>query len=83
MNTLLGLFGQRRRLPVVQQIADDDVYPIHLQDFNLRKLIMACTLRFDQVLDADELHAGLARLLEMGDWRKLAGRLRRNVSKRY
>ncbi|OAA80438.1 Chloramphenicol acetyltransferase-like domain protein [Akanthomyces lecanii RCEF 1005] len=53
---------------------EDDVYPIHLQDFNFRKLIMVCTLRFDHVLDAYKLHTALARLLEKSDWRKLGGR---------
>ena len=36
-------------------------------------------LRFNDVLDADKLHAALIRLLEMDGWRKLGGRFRLNV----
>lgn len=61
-------------------VEEDDVYPIHLQDFNFRQLIMVCTLRFDHVLDAYKLHTALARLLEKSDWRKLGGRVRCRVS---
>lgn len=74
------LFGKSKPLAAVDEFAEDDVYPMHQQDFNFRKLIMACTLRFDHVLDANKLHVGLARLLETGDWKKLGGRLRHNVS---
>lgn len=42
-----------------------------------RSVIMAWTLRFSDVLDADKLHHALTRLLEIGDWRKLGGRLRK------
>ncbi|KAK2861319.1 hypothetical protein FQN49_004323 [Arthroderma sp. PD_2] len=79
MDSFLRVLGKRKRSAVVDEFTEDDVYEMHLQDFNFRKLIMACTLRFDHVLDADKLHAGLARLLEMGDWRKLGGRLRPNA----
>ncbi|OAQ99233.1 hypothetical protein LLEC1_02104 [Akanthomyces lecanii] len=58
---------------------EDDVYPIHLQDFNFRNLIMVCTLRFDHALDACKLHTALARLLGKDDWRKLGGRVRRRA----
>lgn len=34
-------------------------------------------IRFNDVLDAEKLHDGLARLLEIGGWRKLGGRLRK------
>ncbi|EFR04831.1 hypothetical protein MGYG_07837, partial [Nannizzia gypsea CBS 118893] len=80
MDSFLRLFSRRKQSAVaVDEFTEDDVYEIHQQDFNFRKLIMACTLRFDHVLDADKLHDGLARLLEMGDWRKLGGRLRHNA----
>ncbi|TQV91243.1 BCL5p [Cordyceps javanica] len=64
--------------PHDHESATDDVYPMHLQDVNFRKVIMACTMRFDHVLDAEKLHADLARLFEIGDWRKLGGRIRHN-----
>lgn len=63
-----------------QQSTEDHVYPVHLQDVNFRKLIMVCTLRYDHVLDTDKISHSLTRLLEKGDWRKLGGRLRHNVS---
>lgn len=61
-------------------VEEDDVYPIHLQHLNFRKLIMVCTLRFDHVLDPGMLHIALARLLGMSDWRKLGARVRTRVS---
>ena len=62
--------------------ADDDVYPVHgLDDTKtFRSIIIAWTLCFNDVLDAEKLQASLAKLLEIGDWRKLGGRLRLNVS---
>lgn len=53
------------------------VYPLHMLDDTkgCRDLMMACTFRFDDVLDAEKLRASLARLLELGDWGKLGGRL--------
>jgi hypothetical protein len=46
----------------------------------LRGIVVTWTLRFNDVLDADSLHASLSKLLEIGDWRKLGGRLRLKVS---
>ncbi|KAJ5470153.1 hypothetical protein N7530_007510 [Penicillium desertorum] len=56
----------------------DDVYPVHMLDDTktLRGIVVTWTLRFNDVLDADSLHASLSKLLEIGDWRKLGGRLR-------
>jgi hypothetical protein len=45
----------------------------------LRGIVVTWTLRFNDALDADKLHTSLSRLLEIGDWRKLGGRLRINV----
>ncbi|KAK2601761.1 hypothetical protein QQS21_004645 [Conoideocrella luteorostrata] len=39
---------------------------------------MGWTMRFNDVLDANMLHESFKKLLEIGDWRKLSGRLRRN-----
>jgi hypothetical protein len=41
---------------------------------------MAATHRFDDVLDAEKLRIGLVRLMELGNWGKLGGRLRENVN---
>jgi len=62
--------------------ADDDVLPVHTLDDTktFRSIIITWTLCFNDVLDADRLRSSLAKLLENGDWRKLGGRLRLNVS---
>ncbi|KAF4219075.1 hypothetical protein CNMCM5878_003930 [Aspergillus fumigatiaffinis] len=59
-------------------VESDDVYPVHMLDDTktLRDIVVAWTLRFNDVLDADKLYASLSRLLAIGDWRKLGGRLR-------
>lgn len=56
---------------------DDIIYPVHQLDDNptLRGIVVTWTLRFDDVLDPDHLHRSLWQLLEIGDWRKLGGRL--------
>ncbi|EPS38852.1 hypothetical protein H072_7394 [Dactylellina haptotyla CBS 200.50] len=56
----------------------DDVFPLHMLDDTqtLRQILVGWTLHFNDVLDADKLHASLSALLDTGDWRKLGGRLR-------
>jgi len=60
---------------------DDVVYPLHMLDDTktLRGIVVAWTLRFDDVLDVEKLHNSLSRLLEIGDWRMIGGRLRLRV----
>lgn len=57
---------------------NDKIYPTHFIDNSklLKPLVLAWTLRYNDVLDAGQLHASLCRLLEIGDWRKLGGRLK-------
>lgn len=64
--------------------ADDDIYPVHVLDDTkaLRSMLITCTFCFNNVLDVDKLQSSLAKLLEMGDWRKLGGRLRLKVGTR-
>jgi hypothetical protein len=61
---------------------DDVVYPLHMLDDTktLRNIVVAWTLRFDDVLDVEKLHHSLSRLLEIDDWRMLGGRLRLKVT---
>lgn len=63
------------------RVETDEVYPLHFNDDTkaLRGLTLSWTVRVDDVLDADQLHRALGRLLEIGDWRKLGGRLRMRV----
>lgn len=60
---------------------DDVIYPVYKLDNTktFRSLILAWTLCFNDVLDAEKLRASLAKLLEIGDWRKLGGRLKLKV----
>jgi hypothetical protein len=58
----------------------DQILPIHdIDDRTATRTVLCWTLRFDAVLDVEKLHAALVKLLEIGDWRKLGGRLRQNV----
>ncbi|CAG7559057.1 unnamed protein product [Fusarium equiseti] len=59
------------------QSSSDHVYPTHMMDnlSMLRQMIMAWTMRFDDVLDPSQLHQSLTELLQIGDWKKLGGRL--------
>jgi len=61
---------------------DDDIYPTTLFDDtkSMRDMILHWTFHFNDVLDAEKLRISLARLLEIGDWRKIGGRYRINVS---
>lgn len=62
-------------------MADWDEFPVHLMDgCKLNHKVLGWTMRFNDVLDANLLHSSLTRLLSIGDWRKLGGRLKRNVS---
>ncbi|KAG5982875.1 hypothetical protein E4U55_001206 [Claviceps digitariae] len=60
-----------------------DEYPVHLLDGSkLNHKVLGWTMRFNDVLDAEMLHSALTRLLGVGDWRKLGGRLRRDAQKK-
>lgn len=58
-----------------------DIYPLHMLDDTkgCREHFLAWTLRFNDALDAQQLLVALSKLLEIGDWRKLGGRLSLNV----
>jgi hypothetical protein len=79
LQRLLGAAPARQPPP---RVDTDDVYPVHMLDDSktLRGIIVTWTIVFNDVLDAEKLHAALTRLLEMGDWRKVGGRLRLKVS---
>jgi hypothetical protein len=55
----------------------DDVYPLHALDNNPNWVNWV--MRFNDVLDAGRLNDSLSRLLDIGDWRKLGGRIRCKV----
>jgi hypothetical protein len=56
---------------------NDDIYPVHTLDDTktLRRLFLAWTICFNDALDAHKLRCALAKLLDIGDWRKVGGRL--------
>ncbi|KAI4861929.1 hypothetical protein F4820DRAFT_460575 [Hypoxylon rubiginosum] len=58
----------------------DEIYPVHFIDQAaiIRSSIMSYSFRYNHVLDAQKLRDSLVMLLSSGDWRKLAGRLRKN-----
>lgn len=75
---LLGASPARHPPPAVES---DNVYPVHMLDDTktLRGIVVTWTLRFNDVLDAEKLHSSLSKLLEIGDWSKVGGRLRLKV----
>ncbi|KAG5791259.1 hypothetical protein H9Q69_009685 [Fusarium xylarioides] len=65
-------------------LSEEIVYPTHMIDnvSVLKFLVMAWTMRFNDVLNADKLHESVSELLTIGDWKKLGGRLRHGHNKR-
>jgi hypothetical protein len=63
-------------------VEGDRVVPMHLFDDTIgnNNVVLAVTLCFNKVLDPGLIHSALVRLLHIGEWRKLGGRLRRLVS---
>lgn len=80
MESIRRLFGLSTGQDVAaeDQQNDDLVYPMHmLDDTNtLRQIVVTWTWQFNDVLSPDKMHQSLSRLLEIGDWKKLGGRLR-------
>ncbi|KAH8657136.1 hypothetical protein BGZ60DRAFT_384179 [Tricladium varicosporioides] len=76
----MGIFQSK---PVqFEAVPTDAVIPLHSKDDTQinRAMVLDLTLRFDDVLDPSKLRNSLARLLEIGHWRKLGARLRLNKS---
>ena len=83
MDTIVRIvLGKRaRNSPLHPRVPSDEVIPVFFFDDTpfFRNAHGCCTLRFNDVLDATQLHAALARLLEIDGWRKFGGRFRLNV----
>lgn len=64
------------------QDTDEDIFPTHLIDNAdlIRPCIVSYTFRYQAVIDVSKLRDSLIALTEIGEWRKLRGRLRLNVS---
>ncbi|CAN8104747.1 unnamed protein product [Discula destructiva] len=69
--------GRRAPPPTVPT---DTIVPFHYYDNSKHTngLCFDLTFQVDDVLDDDKLRNALSRLLELGDWRKLGARIRRN-----
>lgn len=79
MNWLLSLLG---RTTSRQHTATDfEVVPVHFIDNApiIRTSIISYTFRYQQQLDPQQLHSSLSTLLNIGEWKKLRGFLRKNV----
>ncbi|OLN96093.1 hypothetical protein CCHL11_03210 [Colletotrichum chlorophyti] len=78
MNFVRSLVGREPKRTQLPTVPTDDIYPVHFFDDTkpFREMLLNWTMRFDDVLDAEKLQSSLARLLEIGDWRKLGGRMR-------
>jgi len=78
MDALRRLIGAPPARSAPARVETDEIYPLHMLDDTktLRGIVVTWTLRFNDVLDANKLHTSLSDLLEIGDWRKLGGRLR-------
>ncbi|ATY60850.1 carbohydrate esterase family 9 [Cordyceps militaris] len=62
------------------QCAEPAVYPVFLQDaVKANRVLIALTLRFNDVLDVQVVRDSLSQLLRIGHWRKLTGRLHQNA----
>lgn len=64
-------------------IETDEVFPFHYQDHWVGGMgfILSMTFRCNDVLDPEKLRSSLVQLLKLDGWRKLGGRLRRDVRK--
>jgi len=62
-------------------VPTDKIIPLRAWDDApfLRYLGFDFTMQFNDVLDPSKLQAGLARLIDTGEWRQLGARLRVNV----
>lgn len=65
----------------METAADDEVFPARFWDAHdvFKKIVMEFTYRFDDVLDPEKLRSSLERLLEIGEWRNLGARFKKNV----
>lgn len=61
---------------------EDEVLPVHAFDDTELNRVMAVTglMRYRAVLDGAKLGNALEELFQIGEWKKLRGRLRLNVS---
>lgn len=76
----MTIFTFRDRAVQPPTVSTDTIVPFHYYDDtkNTNGLCFDFTFRFDDLLDDRKIRDALSRLLELGDWRKLGARIRRN-----
>ncbi|KAK1979264.1 hypothetical protein LZ30DRAFT_631512 [Colletotrichum cereale] len=77
MEVIWNLLGvPRGKTP--PRVETDYVYPLHVLDDTkmYREIFINWIMVFDDVLDPEKLRRSLTRVLELGDWKKIGGRLR-------
>lgn len=69
-----------------EKLADDSSrvniqsYPVYAVDgYGPNRLLLSSSMLFNDVIDAQVLKTSLERLIQIGEWRKLAGRLQEKV----
>ncbi|KAJ5983597.1 hypothetical protein N7481_005696 [Penicillium waksmanii] len=68
-----------RHLPGAS-VVPENIYPLYpLDSDKTNRCFVSWLMRFNDVLDPEQLNNALVRLLEIGDWKKLGGRLRLKV----
>jgi hypothetical protein len=73
---LFPCFGARREQPAT--VLTDEVIPINgLLRYMNGSIELA--FKFDDVLEPDKLRQSLERLMQIGNWKQVGGRLRRRV----
>lgn len=77
---LQKIFGARQVQP--PKTPTDEVVPFHLIDGMdmYRSITLAVTFRIHDVLDTKKLYHSLCTLIESDGWKRVGGRVRKNVS---
>lgn len=59
----------------------DATYPVYAVDsYGPNRLLLSSSMLFNDVLDVQVVKSSLERLIQIGDWRKLGGRLQEKVN---
>lgn len=81
MEFLRKLYGfKSSNKNVVDLFEDDEIYPLHMLD-QPRGMggFMVLSMLFNDQLDPNVLCDSLSKLIAMGDWRKMGGRIKISV----
>jgi len=79
LSLLLRQLGSQSTAQSVPVSTDRIVQMHRFDDTKVNDMTLSYSMYFNDVLDPAIVRSSLSRLLEIGEWRKLGGRLRRNV----